>query len=436
MADFTLPITIQTAKINELPLFSDYGPLTTTDYFAIWLSAFNKTCRLDANSALQFFQGLTGGSVTPVIQGDKYIHEVTALEAGTQTVLLPAFAGQNFFLERSGYPMKVSLFNILNAGGFELTTAGDLLVEGELFTLTLYSAQGGSSSSSGGSQQIQGVVNVTTNMSFDVVNHVNKLIQFRSGSTQITFTLPAINDIPDNTLITIEATINNTVENKIVTSSGQHIYMNNGSKTEISIRPGEIVKLYRGEDGYYVINDFAKNYLELCQPKASYKTGLNEYVCAGQLLSRAAHPRAWEYIQTLGFSLVSDATWSTASATTGSGQVVPFPYRGCFSSGDGSTTFRLPDLRNQFLRGLLTDTGSTDNERVLNRAGGYQKGQNEAHTHAQTIGDLTGVTNDTTNRRRGTYEADGGTGTVDMNYSSGGIEARPENVGVLWVIKV
>lgn len=437
MPEFELPQTIQTTRINELPLFSTYGPLTTTDFFAMWLSAFNKTVRIDANSMLQFFQGSGGGSFTPVVLGDKYLHKVSASEAGDTQLLIPAFAGQSFFLERGGVPMELDKYNILSAGGFELLEAGDALAEDELFLLHLYSLQGGSSS--GGTTStplIKGVVNVATNTTFDVVNHVNKLIQFRSGSSQVVFTLPDLSDIPDNTIIPIEANITNTVENRITTSGGQLIYMNNVSKTSIYIRPGEVVWLYRGEDGYYIINDFAKVYNELCQPKASYKAGLNEYVCAGQLLSRAAHPRAWEYIQTLGFSLVSDATWSTASATNGSGQVVPFPYRGCFSTGDGSTTFRLPDLRNQFLRGLLTDTGSTDNERVLNRAGGYQKGEIQSHSHPLPIGDLTGVTNDTVNRVKGNYDAAGGTAAVDMSYAAGGAETRPENVGVLWVIKV
>lgn len=72
----------------------------------------------------------------------------------------------------------------------------------------------------------------------------------------------------------------------------------------------------------------------------------------GQVLNRADYPEIWNAISTGVFVSVTDAAW-TATAT----------YRACYSTGNGTTTFRMPDLNAQqsgsllpFLRG---DKGSS-----------------------------------------------------------------------------
>ena len=102
-----------------------------------------------------------------------------------------------------------------------------------------------------------------------------------------------------------------------------------------------------------------------------------------------------------------------------------------YGAGDGSTTFNLPDLRGEFIRGL-------DNGRGVDAARGLgttQAAQNASHTHAFATGwgDGNGfaVSNgviarsvDTTNRF-GNY----------TTTSDGGTEARPRNVALLACIK-
>lgn len=56
-----------------------------------------------------------------------------------------------------------------------------------------------------------------------------------------------------------------------------------------------------------------------------------EVVADGQLLNRADWPELWAYAQLVG--TITDATWVTTPAQ-----------RGKYSDGDGSTTFRVPDL--------------------------------------------------------------------------------------------
>lgn len=437
MGTLVLGATIETATIPELPLFSSFGPLTTDDHFIVRLAAFNITCKIDGQSMYDFMQNAGGGILPPVVLGDKFIHVVTAGEAGGTIVNIPELANKTFFLERDGYPLMVTTeFNMLGAGGFQITIPGDVLVEGQRFVLSVYELQGGTTVSTS-TPFIKGVVNVSSNLTFDTVNHLNKLIQIRGDTTKVTFTLPQIADIPEHLIIPIEAIINNTVEQTITTQAGQFIYINNESKTSIRMRAGEVLWLYRGADGYYIINDFAKVYIELAKPQAAYKIGLNELLCNGQLLNRADYPRLWEYIQTLGASLVTDAVWSTVSVVVDTRTVLK-PYRGCFSTGDGSLTFRLPDLMGMTLTGLISDTG-TDPQRHLNKSGGFQDSVVGEHSHT-----LPFLENDSAGGGQGNtvYAGtdNGATAQGDATYNktgtvNAGLKNTVENIGVLWVIK-
>lgn len=69
----------------------------------------------------------------------------------------------------------------------------------------------------------------------------------------------------------------------------------------------------------------------------------------GQLLNRTAYAALWAYVQSSG-NLVTDANWSSNN-------------KGAFSSGDGSTNFRLPDYRGQFLR-IFDPSNTVDTDRT------------------------------------------------------------------------
>lgn len=109
-------------------------------------------------------------------------------------------------------------------------------------------------------------------------------------------------------------------------------------------------------------------------------------------------------------------------------------------SGDGSTTFRLPDYRGLFLRGRAN--GSSDDPdratRTVMNAGGatgdnvgsYQSHQYQSHAHGIEIG--YGGSNSSA-RASGAgssvYQAE------DNSNSSGGNETRPKNAYVNYIIK-
>lgn len=99
-----------------------------------------------------------------------------------------------------------------------------------------------------------------------------------------------------------------------------------------------------------------------------------------------------------------------------------------FGTGDGSTTFNLPDLRGQFIRGY-DDGRGVDSSRVF---GSSQADDLKSHSHTVTVqqsvaggGGYIRASETSTN------------GSMDMSLvnATGGAETRPKNVALLACIK-
>lgn len=124
-----------------------------------------------------------------------------------------------------------------------------------------------------------------------------------------------------------------------------------------------------------------------------------------------------------------------------------------YGAGDGSTTFNLPDLRGEFIRGWDNGRG-VDTDRVF---GSAQASQNLSHTHTGSTSsagshthDLIEVTNNggtihsitgnatasaTAILTNAVQSAGAHTHTMSLN-TSGGSEARPRNIAMLPCIRV
>ena len=96
-----------------------------------------------------------------------------------------------------------------------------------------------------------------------------------------------------------------------------------------------------------------------------------------------------------------------------------------YGAGDGSTTFNLPDLRGEFIRGWDNGRGA-DPGRVF---GSWQGAETRSHQHGTPYAH--GVVS---NNSSGAVMMVG-TGSMAWTSSSGGNETRPRNVAMLACIK-
>lgn len=93
-----------------------------------------------------------------------------------------------------------------------------------------------------------------------------------------------------------------------------------------------------------------------------------------------------------------------------------------YGSGDGSTTFNVPDLRGEFVRGW-DDGRGVDSGRSL---GSYQADEFKSHTHTFAGSVASGGS--------GSSNRDGSRATKTTN-PTGGSETRPRNLAFLYCIK-
>ncbi|MDN7719044.1 phage tail protein [Burkholderia gladioli] len=119
------------------------------------------------------------------------------------------------------------------------------------------------------------------------------------------------------------------------------------------------------------------------EPRATVRAG---YLKANGLsVNRADYPELWAYAQASG-ALVSEDSWHNG-------------WKGCFSTGNGSSDFRLPDLRGEFIRGW-DDVGSIDANRTI---GSWQDSQNRSHTHGGTASSVDNHTHGAATSSTGTH---------------------------------
>ncbi|MBU1002379.1 MAG: tail fiber protein [Proteobacteria bacterium] len=96
-----------------------------------------------------------------------------------------------------------------------------------------------------------------------------------------------------------------------------------------------------------------------------------------------------------------------------------------YGAGDGSSTFNLPDLRGEFVRGWDNERG-VDAGRVM---GSWQEDEFKSHTHTVFFNNAAGTGD-------GDPKPQNIPGSQDVSTdATGGTETRPRNVALLYCIK-
>ena len=176
--------------------------------------------------------------------------------------------------------------------------------------------------------------------------------------------------------------------------------------------------------------------------EAQFKTAITDFrdhvanlesVAPGAILpfARTTAPAGW--LKANG-AAVSRSTYSALFAAIGT----------AFGVGDGTTTFNIPDLRGEFIRGL-DDGRGVDAGRTLSNTS--QVDQNKSHTHTtDSQGGHTHTESGMVESAYGVLSSDPGFNFGTRNTSSagahthtaqasGGTESRPRNIALLACIK-
>jgi microcystin-dependent protein len=165
---------------------------------------------------------------------------------------------------------------------------------------------------------------------------------------------------------------------------------------------------------------------------------LAKFTPAGSILAFGGTVAPTGYLLCDG-SAVSRTTYADLFAVIGT----------AFGSGNGSTTFNLPDFRGRFLRGVdggagrdpdrATRTAMNSGGNTADNVGSIQSQQYPSHAHTFTIGTNIGAVANSFAASNASTPGDGttlsGNATVTTTSSGTGTENRPLNASVNYIIK-
>lgn len=242
----------------------------------------------------------------------------------------------------------------------------------------------------------------------------------QSLTNKITINLPALSAIIDNRIIALVSEGGSHINASIIANGADAFNFLNGTPQSVIMGQSEQLWIFKA-NGVWNIGQAQGNYKSVGEIVSSYKKTAEGCIMAdGSLLSRTTYPRLWAFVQSLDAACIcNDTDWNNTVLN----------YKGRFSTGDGSTTFRLPQLTtNGFLRGV---DGSA------RMAASYQAGSVGPHTHnfyrprTDTIG-----TRYEANSMRGGGDRGLWTGDAIATDVNSGAETIPANVGVYFLIKI
>lgn len=256
--------------------------------------------------------------------------------------------------------------------------------------------------------------------------HANNLITVKA-TANVTLTVDDVNTFKPGQKLTIKAKLS---------GAGGPFWLNvitandieNGSviRTNIWLYDGESIEL-TAEAANWNWTDAKGNFDRIGEDDFKRIQPRNTLVADGTLGDlRAKYPRLWEVVEA---EAISDAAW------TGT----PYRYRGLFSTGNATTTFRRRDLRSMSIRGLDLSRGVSAG-RMDEFPGGCELDAVGPHKHP--------VNRTTTNGAGTIYEANslrqggdrglwwGGNETTGLENTGEGSapETKVKNIGLIPVI--
>lgn len=343
----------------------------------------------------------------------------------------------------------------MDADGWRLTGTGDLIGNDERFVIHFYPQLQATSTQQDSALISQTILLTATTTLTNSAAGQAFILQGGGGYFQVN--LPDIATVPDSTPIHFNSAGGNHVNVGIAAFAGQAFewydnQTNLGSNTRSTI-------IYLGQcqniwimrftypDGSKRWQVFGDTDGIRCVGEIMYdysKIPLNTVQLAGQTLSRVNYARLWAWVQNLEPGcLIADGSFNATTTLDG---VAYFINRGKFTTGDGSTTFRVPLLYSGTASGIGFLRMIDGSGRL---PGSFQADAIQDHQHEETIGDLPATLFGKGKiRDRGNYNFHASNPT-DLTGHPGLIvggtfqdsqklsyESRPVNIGVYGLIRI
>jgi hypothetical protein len=405
---------------NPIQISFTYNCLSGHIYIIkLWESPDNTPTGIVRNS---FSQACNPNTSAITKKLDEYLEAdvTTGLVSGTTSYVNTDWAGWDYSIERIGLGTMVPTFSIDSnpnyvqdaAGGFHLIQPGDVFQPNEHFVVR-FQPQIVAATSTGTPSAIFSSGRIITADTTLGLTDLGKALFIQGSGTTITLTLPAISSVTDYEFFYLFSNGGNHI-NAVLDAPGTDKILYKTDQSQIILGQCENAKIFKANGKWNIENDLPglSNVGEIFY--GFLGSELNALPLLGQLVLRAEYPRLWAWVQTLQTgSIVTDSAWNGTFVTINS--VTYYTLKGCFSSGDNSTNFRLP-LITSFVRPVdysLRTPGSLELQSVQSlsinikrgdsytgkqyASGGYVGGGQPQSPQTDAIGIYTGTETKPTN---------------------------------------
>lgn len=420
---------------NPIQISFNYNCLSGHIYIIkLWESADSTPSGVVRNS---FSQSVNQNINSVSLKMDEYLEVgvTSGLIAGANSYVNIDWAGWQYSLERLGYGTMTPLIGSEDqnysqdiAGGFTLTQMGDVFSAGEKFVARFIPKVVAVAPPAGTPSPLFGTGRVITAGETLTSSDIGQALMIQSSTNRITLELPAISTISDFSFFYLYS-FGGVHYNAVIQAPGSDKFLFNGLISQIILGQGEVLKIFKANGLWNVDNDLSgvKQVGELIYNYGITPFPLNTLPLAGQLINRLDYPRLWNWIvNNLGSnSIVSDTLWNNTFVTVEGNTY--YTKKGYFSTGDGSTTFRLPLISSYFIRPIdyanLRYPGSLEIQTI------------QAHTHNVGRGDsYSGRSQESAGLTGGGQGSNPQTDAITSSYGS--TETKPTNIGVPLLIRI
>lgn len=366
--------------------------------------------------------------------------------AGENSVIIPQLLGKDFYVMQRGVGQLLATRQIevipdtVN-GGFSLT--GDYTFNADdIFVVKIrpqYVINPAGTES--GSKIYTEVVLITADTTL-TTSDFGKLLIVDGSLPVLTLQLPAIDTIIEKVPLHIEC-VGSTNNNVVIKAAlGENIKATGvNSNTFILGRATRAQLIKLTATGLYGFTD-DQDIKRVGQIEWAYYVGVNRLWADGTEFLIADFPRLKKAMDAMpAGSVVTYLVWNSGFNVQDSAGVINDivnPYKGFYAISPDGLSFKVPDLRNRFIRGLANSTGSADVERMTNGAGGFQWQSIRQHNHSINTTDSNNSGAAGADPVRGSITGSvntrGGFGAGKTIGQYGLTETRPVNIGMIPLI--